>query len=69
MHRFVSELDKLMKDYTYKNYLIYHYTSIDSAKRANSAFLMCAYCVIKKINLDHYIETVCWRGLVTFLKD
>ena len=41
--RFVTELDKLISGDAYKNYMIFHYTSLDSAKRANAAFLMCAY--------------------------
>jgi cell division cycle 14 len=42
-YRFVTELQKLIKDDTYSKYIIYHYTSLDSAKRANAAYLMGAY--------------------------
>jgi len=43
MYRFVTELEKLITNETYKNFLIFHYTSLDSAKRANAAYLMCAF--------------------------
>jgi len=46
MYRFVTELEHLLNDPTYSKYLIYHYTSLDSGKRANAAFLMGAYQVI-----------------------
>ena len=42
-YRFVTELEKLINDSSYNNYLIYHYTSLDSAKRANAAYLMGAF--------------------------
>jgi len=42
-YRFITELEKLINDTTYNNFLIYHYTSLDSAKRANAAFLMGAF--------------------------
>ncbi|KRX02244.1 hypothetical protein PPERSA_04866 [Pseudocohnilembus persalinus] len=45
-YRFVTELEHLLADNSYKQYLIYHYTSLDSAKRANAAYLICAYQVI-----------------------
>eukprot|EP00827_Trimyema_finlayi_P001582 TRINITY_DN1639_c0_g1_i1.p3 TRINITY_DN1639_c0_g1~~TRINITY_DN1639_c0_g1_i1.p3 ORF type:complete len:141 (-),score=71.08 TRINITY_DN1639_c0_g1_i1:578-1000(-) len=49
-YRFVTELEKLIKDKTYENYIIYHYTSLDCAKRANAAYLMGAFqiMVLKK---------------------
>jgi len=42
-YRFVTELEHLLADQSYSKYLIYHYTSLDSAKRANAAYLICAY--------------------------
>ncbi|CAD8164998.1 unnamed protein product [Paramecium octaurelia] len=45
-YRFVTELEKLLSDKSYQQYAIYHYTSLDSAKRANAAYLMGAFQVI-----------------------
>ena len=45
-YRFVTELEKLVSDNSYSKYLIYHYTSLDCAKRANAAYLMGAFEVI-----------------------
>jgi cell division cycle 14 len=45
-YRFVTELEKLLKDQNYVKFRIYHYTSVDSAKRANAAYLMGAFQVI-----------------------
>lgn len=45
-YRFVTELDHLLADPAYSKYLIYHYTSLDTAKRANAAYLICAYQII-----------------------
>ncbi|KAM3145239.1 hypothetical protein pb186bvf_002567 [Paramecium bursaria] len=45
-YRFVTELEKLLADTTYTQYAIYHYTSLDSAKRANAAYLMGAFQII-----------------------
>eukprot|EP01016_Furgasonia_blochmanni_P013076 TRINITY_DN1660_c0_g2_i4.p1 TRINITY_DN1660_c0_g2~~TRINITY_DN1660_c0_g2_i4.p1 ORF type:complete len:486 (-),score=96.22 TRINITY_DN1660_c0_g2_i4:205-1536(-) len=45
-YRFVTELEKLLKDPTYSKHLIYHYTSLDSAKRANAAYLIGSFQVI-----------------------
>jgi cell division cycle 14 len=42
-YRFVTELEKLLSDPTYSKYAIYHYTSLDSGKRANAAYLMGAF--------------------------
>lgn len=42
-HKFVMEVDKIMQKQKHK---IYHYTSLDEAKRANAAYLMGAYLVI-----------------------
>lgn len=44
--RYVSELKKLLANTIYKSYPIFHYTSLDEAKRANSAYLMGAFQVI-----------------------
>ena len=46
VHRFCNELEKLLKDKNYKKHKIYHYTSLDYAKLANSAFLMGAFMII-----------------------
>jgi cell division cycle 14 len=46
MYRFVRELDKILKNPDYANHVIIHYTSTDSSKRANAAFLMGAYQLI-----------------------
>jgi cell division cycle 14 len=46
MYRFVRELDKILKNPDYANHVIVHYTSTDSSKRANAAFLMGAYQLI-----------------------
>jgi cell division cycle 14 len=45
-YRFVTELEKLVTDNAYSKYLIYHYTSLDVAKRANAAYLMGAFQII-----------------------
>ena len=45
-YRFVTELEKLVSDNAYSKYLIYHYTSLDVAKRANAAYLMGAFQII-----------------------
>ena len=42
------ELDKIMQNSDFKKHIIYHYTSLDYRKRANSAYLMGAYLVICK---------------------
>lgn len=46
MYRFVKELDKILKNPEYACHQIVHYTSTDSSKRANAAFLMGAYQLI-----------------------
>ena len=46
VHRFWSELDKLVNDKKYSKYKIYHYTSLIKEKQANSAFLMGAFMII-----------------------
>ncbi|CAK59904.1 unnamed protein product (macronuclear) [Paramecium tetraurelia] len=52
-YRFVTELEKLLSDRTYQQYAIYHYTSLDSAKRANAAYLMGAFqVIILKLSAD-----------------
>lgn len=45
-YRFITELDKLLQDASYSKFLIYHYTSLDSAKRTNAAFLMGAFMIV-----------------------
>jgi cell division cycle 14 len=42
----VTELEKLLGDTSYSKYAIYHYASLDSAKRANAAYLMGAFQII-----------------------
>ena len=44
--KYVTELEKLLKHPDYTKNMIYHYTSLDYAKVANSAFLMGAFQVI-----------------------
>jgi len=44
-YRFVTELEHLLQDPQYSKFLIYHYTSMDSSKKANSAYLICAFQV------------------------
>jgi cell division cycle 14 len=46
MYRFVKELNKILTTPAYAGHAIVHYTSSDSSKRANAAFLMGAYQVI-----------------------
>lgn len=46
VHRFWSELEKLVSDKKYAKYKIYHYTSLVKEKQANAAFLMGAFMVI-----------------------
>jgi len=46
LYRFVIELDKLVSDAKYSKSKFYHHTSMDTAKRANSAYLMGAYQVL-----------------------
>lgn len=41
--KFVTALEKILKDPQYKDYHIYHYTSLDTGKRANAACLMGIY--------------------------
>ena len=44
--KYVTELDKLLKMPDFSSNKIYHYTSTDFAKAANSAFLMGAFQVL-----------------------
>jgi cell division cycle 14 len=46
VHLFCKELEKLMNDANYKNFKIYHYSSLDYAKQANAAFLMGCFMMI-----------------------
>lgn len=45
-YKFCVELDKLIKNPSYSDYKIYHYTSLVPSKRANAAFLMGAFQII-----------------------
>ena len=45
-YRFVTELEKLIKDPKHKKYQIFHWTSTDTAKRANACYLMGAFCIL-----------------------
>lgn len=45
-HSFCVELDKLLKDASYKKAKIYHYCRDDFKKKANGAYLMGAFAVI-----------------------
>lgn len=45
-YRYITELQKLLKDDQLKGARLYHYTSKDSGKRANAAFLMGAFMVV-----------------------
>ena len=47
-HKYCMKVNKIMQNSKYKNYKIFHYTSLDYKKRANSAYLMCAYLIICK---------------------
>lgn len=46
VHRFWTELEKLVHDKKYSKYKIYHYTSLVKEKQANAAFLMGAFMII-----------------------
>jgi len=46
VYRFITELDKIMKNSDFKDSPLFQYTSDDSAKRSNAAFLMGCYQVI-----------------------
>jgi cell division cycle 14 len=53
VHLFCKELEKLMADTQYKNFKIYHYSSLDYAKQANAAFLMgCFMMIVLKKSAD-----------------
>lgn len=45
-YRFVTEVDKMLRDPNFKSSVIIHQTDTDSKKRANAAFLMGAFQVI-----------------------
>jgi hypothetical protein len=49
-HRFIQEMEKIMIDQVGSNSKIYHFTSTDSAKKSNSAILICAYAVFLYLN-------------------
>ncbi len=44
--KYISELEKLLGNANYKKNHLYHYTSTDSAKCANAAYLMGAFQVV-----------------------
>lgn len=46
VHRFCSELEKLVSDKNFSKYKIYHYTALNKEKQANAAFLMGAFMII-----------------------
>lgn len=46
VYKFVLEVEALLKCSQFKHSKIYHHTSLDTAKRANAAFLMGAFQVI-----------------------
>ena len=45
-YKFCTELKKLLDNEQYSKYKVYHYTSLDQAKRANAAYLMGAFQVM-----------------------
>ena len=45
-YRFITELEKLLHDPSYKGSRFYHHTSLDNAKRTNAACLMGAFQII-----------------------
>ena len=45
-YKFVYQLDRLLKDPRYLSFSIYHYCSVDPAKQANAAYLICAFQII-----------------------
>jgi cell division cycle 14 len=45
-YRFVTELQKLLKDEQFKSCAIFHHTSRDTSKRSNAAYLMGAFQVV-----------------------
>lgn len=65
VHRFWSELDKLVSDKKYSKYKIYHYTSLNKEKQANAAFLMgCFMIIILKLNAEE-----AWNMFDTYKQD
>ncbi|CAG9320451.1 unnamed protein product [Blepharisma stoltei] len=45
-YKFCTELEKLIQSNAYSGYRIYHYTSLNPAKRANAAYLMGAFQIL-----------------------
>lgn len=45
-YKFSVELEKLIKNPSYNNFRVYHYTSLNPQKRANAAYLMGAFQII-----------------------
>jgi hypothetical protein len=48
--KYITELEKLLNQETLKKTHLYHYTSTDSAKCANAAYLMGAFQVLSAVN-------------------
>lgn len=46
VHFFISELDKILKQARSSGQIIYHYTSLDLAKRNNACVLMACYAIV-----------------------
>lgn len=46
IHKFCSELERLLSNPTYTSYKIFHYTSLLPAKRSNAALLMGAFQIL-----------------------
>ena len=45
-YKFCVELERLIKNPSYANYRIYHYTSLNPQKRANAAYLIGAFQIL-----------------------
>jgi cell division cycle 14 len=45
-YKFCYQLNKLLQDTKYLDYCIYHYCGIGPSKKANAAYLMCAFQVV-----------------------
>jgi cell division cycle 14 len=46
IHKYCNNINRILSDTRYTNHSIYHYTSFNPVKRANSAFLMGAYQIL-----------------------
>jgi cell division cycle 14 len=56
--KYITELEKLLGQENLKKTNLYHYTSTDSAKCANAAYLMGAFQVYLAINLGGCAQTI-----------